>query len=148
MKRVPFLLRLLIVVLVVGTLSVARNVAAQGPSPLPAPSLTGEWIAGALYILLLLMIEYVPKFAVFWDSFAYKREVVAAAGLLTVIALIGLHYAGAFNLEIGPFGWDVIGQGINTWLGFLGGSWLIWSLLDKAGEIPRKRVEFWQKYPE
>jgi hypothetical protein len=56
-----------------------------------------------------------------------------------VIALVGLHYAGAFDLQIGPFTWSVVGEAFNAWLAFLGGSWLIWSTLNKANALPRKQ---------
>lgn len=118
------------------------SVAAQGIGPLPQPTLTGEWIAGLVYVLLMVAIEFVPRFSVFWDAFLYKRETVAGIGLLTAIALVGLHYLGAFDLQIGPFGWHVIGEGLNAWLAFLGGSWLIWSLLERAGAIPRKQRDW------
>jgi len=112
---------------------------AQEIGPLPQPNLSGEWVAGAVYVLLLVALEYVPHFAFWWDLFAYKRESVAGFGLLIVIALVGFHYLGAFDLDIGPFTWDVVGQAFNAWLAFLGGSWLIWSMLERAGALPRKQ---------
>lgn len=115
-------------------------ISAQAIGPLPEPELSGEWIAGLVYVLLMMAIEYVPPFAAWWDPFEHKRSVVAATGLVAVIALVGLHYAGAFDLHIGPFTWDVVGDAFNAWLAFLGGSWLIWSLLNKAGALPRKRA--------
>jgi uncharacterized membrane protein len=111
----------------------------QDIGPLPQAKLSGGWIAGAVYVLLLLMIEYVPKAAEWWNAFEYKRSAVAGAGLVIVIALVSLHYAGAFNLDIGPFGWHVIGQAFNAWLAFLGGGWAIWSVLERAGALPRKQ---------
>lgn len=117
------------------------SVSAQGIGPLPPPTLTGEWIAGLVYVLLMVAIEFVPRFSVFWDAFLYKRETVAGIGLLTAMALVGLHYLGAFDLQIGPFGWHIVGETINAWLAFLGGSWLIWSMLERAGALPRKRSE-------
>jgi hypothetical protein len=119
---------------------VPASVSAQGIAPLTRPELSGEWIAGLVYVLLMIAIEFVPRFSAFWDAFQYKRETVAGVGLLTVIALVGLHYLGAFDLSVGPFGWHVIGEAINAWLAFLGGSWVIWSVLEKAGALPRKRI--------
>ncbi len=126
-------------------LVVPSLVLAQGPDigPVPSPALTGEWVAGLIYVLLLVAIEYIPQFAFWWDGFEHKRSVVALAGLLAVIALVGLHYAGAFDLEIGPFTWAVVGEAFNAWLAFLGGSWLIWSLLERAGALPRKQPNEW-----
>lgn len=107
--------------------------------PVPEPELSGEWIAGLVYVLLLVAIEYIPHFHEWWDRVTYKREIVAGAGLVTVIALVALNYAGAFDLGIGAFTWGVVGQAINAWLAFLGGGWLIWSVLEQAGALPRKR---------
>lgn len=128
------------IVLFLLILAIPAIASAEGIGPLPSPSLTGEWVAGLVYVLLLVAIEYVPKFAGFWDEFAYKREAVAGLGLLAVIALVGLHYLGAFDLAIGPFSWGVIGQAFNAWLAYLGGSWLIWSMLERAGALPRKQI--------
>jgi hypothetical protein len=133
MRGVKVLALVLLLVLV------PQLAAAQEIGPLPPPSLSGEWVAGLVYVLLMVAIEFVPRFAEIWDPFAYKREAVAGAGLLAVIALVGLNYAGAFDLEIGSFGWSVVGQAFNAWLAFLGGSWLVWSLLDRGGALPRKR---------
>jgi hypothetical protein len=111
-----------------------------------APELSGEWLAGALYILLTVGLEFYPPFAAWWDEVQHKRMIVATVGLVAVAALIGLHYAGAFGLEIGEFGWPVIGQGIEVWLAFLGGDWAVWSALQ--GTYPRKRKRKRQAAPE
>jgi len=131
-------MRLALILLVVSLLIAPRMVSAQGIGPLPSPTLSGEWVAGLVYVLLLVALEYIPHFYQWWDRFDYKREAVAGFGLLTVLALVGLHYLGAFDLEIGPFGWQIAGEAFNAWLSFLGGSWLIWSALEKAGALPRK----------
>lgn len=108
-------------------------------TPIGEPQLSGKWIAGVLYVLVSVGLEFVPPFAKWWNTVAsgYKRLIVAGAGLVTVAALVGLHYAGAFGLDIGPFGWPVVGEAINTWLAFVGGDWALWSLLEKR--LPRKR---------
>lgn len=132
-------LKVLALLLLLFLVLVPRLAAAQEIGPLPPPTLSGEWIAGLVYVLLMVAIEFVPRFAEAWDPFAYKREAVAGAGLVAVIALVGLHYLGAFDLQIGPFAWAVVGQAFNAWLAFLGGSWLVWSLLERGGALPRKR---------
>ena len=135
-------MRVCILIALVLVLALPASVAAEGIGPLPQPTLTGEWIAGLVFVLLMVALEFVPKFALFWDPYPYKRETVAGVGLLTVIALVGLHYLGAFDLQIGPFGWHVIGEGLNAWLAFLGGSWLVWSMLERSDALPRKQ-RFW-----
>ncbi len=64
------------------------SVSAQDIGPLPPPTLTGEWIAGLVYVLLMVAIEFVPRFSAFWDAFLYKRETVAGIGLLSAMALV------------------------------------------------------------
>lgn len=135
-------MRACVIVALFLVLALPASVAADGIGPLPEPKLSGEWIAGMVFVLLMVAMEFVPKFALFWDPFQYKRETVAGVGLLTVIGLVGLNYLGAFDLEIGPFGWSVVGQALNAWLAFLGGSWLVWSVLERSDALPRKQ-RFW-----
>jgi hypothetical protein len=100
------------------------------------PQLDGVWVAGLLYVLLSNGLEYIPAFSAWWDDIEAKRLVVAGAGLVVVIGLVALHYAGAFGLGIGPFGWAVVGEALETWIVFLGGNWAVWSLLEPS--MPRK----------
>ena len=115
--------------------------------PLTNPQLSGKWLAGALFVLLSVGLEYVPWFADWWDGVTeqVKKLAVAGAGAVMVASLVGLHYAGAFNLDVPSGGWAVAGEALNTWLAFVGGDWAVWSLLKRAAEtgrawgLPRKR---------
>lgn len=117
--------------------------------PIAAPQLSGKWLAGALFVLVSVGLEYVPWFADWWDEVQsdVKRLVVAGAGAVMVAALVALHYAGAFNLDVPTDGWAVAGEALNAWLAFVGGDWAVWSLLNRAAEqrrawgLPRKRHE-------
>lgn len=104
------------------------------------PQLSGEWVAGALFAVLTAVMEYWPAFAAWWDRVQVKELVLAGAAMVFCWALVGLHYLGAFGLEIGPFGWDVVGEVIGVWIAILGGDWMLWSLVNRAsGGVPRKR---------
>ena len=108
---------------------------------LNGPHLSGKWIAGLLYVVLSVGLEYVPAFSTWWEHVpsGYKRRLVAGAGWIVVAALVALHYAGAFGLDIGPFGWDVVGEAFQVWLTFVGGNWAVWSLVSEQTELPRVR---------
>ena len=107
--------------------------------PVSVPQLSAKWVAGFLFIVVSVGLEYVPAFAGWWDEVQdeVKKMAVAGFGLLVTVALIGLHYAGAVDLGLGPFDWPVAGQAFNVWLALLGGDWAIWSLLRRT--FPRKR---------
>jgi len=141
--RKAMVLMVVVVLLVLAAGRVGAQAADEpvvgGIGPIAQPELSGGWVAGFVYVFLLVLMEYVPGFRDWWDVFKYKYESIAGFGLVVVIALVGLHYAGAFDLEIGAFGWPVIGTAINTWLAFLGGAWLIWTALKKARALPRMR---------
>jgi hypothetical protein len=116
-------------------------------TPIASPQLTGKWVAGFLFVLLSVGLEYVPGFSTWWEGVEEKTKkgVIAAAGLLVMAAVIGLHYAGAFSLDAPQDGWAVAGEALNAWLAMLGGDWALWSLLKHAAEsgrvwgLPRKR---------
>jgi hypothetical protein len=101
------------------------------------PTLSGKWLAGFLYAILSVGLEYWPAFAEWWDDVEMKEVIVASAGLVVTAGLVGLHYLGAFGLEIGPFGWDVVGEALEAWLGMLGGSWSLWNLVRRTGTMYR-----------
>lgn len=105
------------------------------------PQLTGKWLAGALFTLMSVGLEYVPFFAKWWDKVqsGYKRLIVAAFGAVLVAILIGLHYAGVLGLGLSSFGWPVVLEGFKVWLAMIGGDWAVWGALESIGAIPRKR---------
>ena len=110
-----------------------------------APQLRAEWIAGVVYVLLTVGLEYVPVFSRWWDEFKHKESALAAAGLLTTALTVAGHYATLYDLGLGPFTFEVARRAFNVWLAYLGGSWAIWSLADRAARrgatwgLPRKR---------
>lgn len=117
----------------------------QEIGPIGSPSLSPEWIAGLIYTLLMVGLEYVPGFAKWWNDFRHKRGVVAFAGLVAVALTLAGHYLGAYDLNVGAFDFEVARRAFNVWLAYLGGGWLVWSLLEKAAEngyrfgLPRKK---------
>ncbi len=101
--------------------------------------LSGAWIAGLLYTVVSVGLEYHPGFAGWWTgvSSEFKRLLVGGAALAVTAALVGLHYAGAFGLGLPEFGWPVVIEALKVWVAFMGGNWAIWSLLERS--LPRKR---------
>lgn len=103
------------------------------------PQLSGKWVAGLIFVVLSMALEYVPQFREKWEAVKAKELVIAGAGMVVVWALVGLHYLGAFGLEIGQFGWPVVGEILSTWMAFLGGDWAIWNTVKDS--LPRNRKE-------
>ena len=83
-------------------------------------TLSGAGIAAVVALLSSLALAYIPGFAAKWEKFQYKRETLGGVGLAVAIALVGLHYAGAFDLGLGPFGWGVVWKMVESWLAFSG----------------------------
>lgn len=104
------------------------------------PELSGKWVAGFLYIVVSVLLEYWPRFARWWDSVEDKPLWIALAGAVVVAGLVGLNYAGAFGWELPPFGWEVVGEALKVWIAFLGGNWAVWNLARRAAPMPRKRA--------
>lgn len=110
-----------------------------------APRLSAEWIAGLVYTMVVVGLEYYPPFATWWDTRKDKRMLLATAGAVVIALTLVGHYTGLFDLALGPFAFGVIRRAFNVWLAYLGGSWLVWSLLDGAAKqgrrwgLPRKR---------
>jgi hypothetical protein len=90
------------------------------PGPGGEISLSGAGIAAIVAVLLSVALAYLPWFRSWWESWTYKREVIGLAGLVVALALVGLHYAGAFDLGLGAFGWPVVWQVLEAWLAFAG----------------------------
>lgn len=100
----------------------------EGTAGIPvAVELSGPGIAAILALITSLALMYVPGFSTWWDAFAYKREVLAGAGFVIAVALVGLHYLGAIDLGLGGFGWPVIWKAIEAWLSFAGTGQLIYT---------------------
>jgi len=135
--------RVVVVALGLGMSLVAGVVVAQAEPPvpvLPDPELSGVWLATVLFVLGSVLLEYVPGLRTWWKGTEYKRALIAGAGLVLTGALVAGHYVGVFDLALGPFGWPVIQAALNAWLALLGGDWLVWSLLNGAVTLPRKRI--------
>lgn len=129
-----------LMVVLLGVLLVAGcETVTPGPSPLATPvsggdltpaartageapqvELSGAGIAAIVGVLTSVLLAYVPGFQAWWEAFAYKRETLAGVGFVVAVALVGLHYLGALDLGLGPFGWPVVWRVIETWLTFSG----------------------------
>jgi len=82
--------------------------------------LSGSGIAAIIALVLSFLLSNVTAFKTWWAAFVHKREIIASAGLLVAVALVGLHYAGALDLGLGAFGWPVVWQAIGAWIAFVG----------------------------
>ena len=89
--------------------------------------LSGAGIAAVVAVVLSVALEFVPGFRARWEGFGYKRESLGLAGLLTAVALVGLHYAGALELGLGAFGWAVVWRTLEAWLAFAGAGQLAYT---------------------
>lgn len=87
----------------------------------------GALISGAVGLLTSLLLAYVPGLNVWWETFTHKREALAGVGLILAVAMAGLHYVGAINLGLGPFGWPVIWQVLSAWWMFAGAGQLAYT---------------------
>mgnify|MGYP000844275703 FL=1 len=87
----------------------------------------GALISGAVGLLTSLLLAYVPGLNAWWETFTHKREALAGVGLILAVAMAGLHYAGAINLGLGPFGWPVIWQVLGAWWMFAGAGQLAYT---------------------
>jgi hypothetical protein len=98
------------------------------PVEIPASvELSGTGIAAIVALIVSLSLMYIPGFQGWWDVFAYKREALAGSGLLVALALVGLHYGGAIDLALGPFGWPVVWRVVQVWLAYAGTGQLIYT---------------------
>ena len=98
---------------------------------LPTLELTGAGVGAIVSLLLFILSEYVPGFSRWWSSLAsdVKRAAIAGAGLLTTIALVVLHYAGAADLGLGPaLDWGAFGVALRAWLMFAGAAQSVYTL--------------------
>ena len=96
--------------------------------------------------LLWIGMEFVTPFRTWWGPFAYKREVLAACGLILVVLVVVGHYAGLFDLGLGaPFGWPEFEQAVNAFFALLGLLWATYSVADRAQLLARKKHAFARK---
>lgn len=95
---------------------------------LPALELSGPGIAAVVALVLSLVLAYIPGFSDKWEAFEHKREAMAGFGFVVAWAFVGLHYAGAVDLGLGPFGWPVINQVVTAWLAFAGAGQLMYTV--------------------
>ena len=81
---------------------------------------SAESISMVVGFLLSLLIENLPKFKDWWNSFAYKVLAVSVAGLVVTAALVGLAYAGAPVSEVPiPFIWAGLWFALGVYIKFL-----------------------------
>ncbi len=97
------------------------------PVEIPTVELSGPGISAIVALIVSLSLMYIPGFKAWWDTFPYKREMLAASGLLVALALVGLHYIGAVDIGLGVFGWPVVWRILEVWLAYAGTGQLLYT---------------------
>lgn len=126
MRRMLVLV-LLFVMLAVSVVYVSARSLWQEEEPDPGIELSGAGVAAVVAAITSLLLAYIPNLSGWWGKFTYKREVLGLLGLVVTAALVGLHYAGALDLGLGPFGWPVVWRALEAWLQFAGAGQLAYT---------------------
>lgn len=129
MKKLVFLLVAVMVVIVGCAGTPGPFESPLVPGEIPELEFSGVLIAGIVAGLLSLALEFFPGLKTMWKNFQYKREVLAAAGMVVSFVLVGLYNVGAVTLIGFPegFGWPTIWLIVEAWLGFIGAAQLTYT---------------------
>jgi hypothetical protein len=99
-------------------------------------TLSTSLVSSVVAFILSFLVERVPGFAERWAASNYKALIVAGAGLVVTVALVGLGYAGAPIGDLPrPFIWDGLFASVNVFVAFLVSSQTAYAL--QSSKLPR-----------
>ena len=96
-------------------------------------------ISSVVAFILSFLVENIPSFSGWWNTFKYKGLAVAGSGLVVCVVLIILSYVGAPVVGVPkPFIWDGLWTSLGIYIAYLMASQTAYQL--QSGNLRRKQI--------